>query len=326
MLPGNLETDLERLLSEKVGAGVKLLDCSSIGGGCIHQATKLETNRGAWFLKYNQASELDNFRAEAKGLQLLKRACYLETPLNEAPSKTGGAIANRPASANVPPIPGPNGLRIPDVFAVHSNASHAFILMEFLESVRRSTGFWKDFGNSLAALHRYNSAPQFGLDHENFIGRLPQSNTPTDSWIEFFIQKRLEAQLRLAETKGLATQDLRRKFEALYLLLPDLIPVEPPSLLHGDLWSGNFLVGSQGEPCLVDPAVYYGHREAELAFTRLFGGFDQQFYSAYQEAWPLQPGWQNRIGLFNLYPLMVHLNLFGQGYLPDIHAILAKFV
>jgi len=200
-------------------------------------------------------------------------------------------------------------------------SKHAFILMEFLPPAPPAPQHWEIFGAELAALHR-STAPQYGLGRPNFIGRLHQSNQPHDVWVDFFIQERLEAQLKLAEQNGLASSDLRRSFEALYPRLEQLLPQEPASLLHGDLWSGNFLIGPEGKACVVDPAVYHGHREAELSFTTLFGGFDQRFYAAYQEAWPLQPGWRERIDLFNLYPLLVHLNLFGSGYLSQIRSIL----
>lgn len=291
MLPGNLEPTLEHILGKYLGRSTRILKCSPVSGGCIHHATQVKTDQGSFFLKYNQLRELPNFRAESRGLRLLSNT---------------------------------HTLRVPQVLAVNDTGSHALILMEFLASAPRSKDFWTTFGTGLANLHR-NTAEHFGLDHDNFIGRLPQSNTPHENWISFFVSERLEAQLRLAEENGLAPSDLRPSFESLYQRLPQLIPDEPPALLHGDLWSGNFLVGPEGEPCIVDPAVYYGHREAELAFTRLFGGFDQQFYLAYQAAWSLANGWEERISLFNLYPLMVHLNLFGKGYLPDIQAILSKF-
>ena len=291
MLPGNLESTVEQLLEEHFGGQFRLMNVSTVGGGCIHHATRLETNRGDYFLKYNQPKEVENFRAEARGLKLLAEA---------------------------------EELPVPEVIAVGDNGERSYILMEFLAAAPRAKDFWQAFGQGLAALHRYTQA-EFGLDHHNYIGRLRQRNQPHRDWIDFFVQERLEFQLELAETSGVAPKDLRPALERLYPRLRDLIPYEPPSLLHGDLWSGNFLVGPQGQACIVDPAIYYGHREAEIAFTRLFGGYSPTFYQAYHEAWPLQSGWENRVPLMNLYPLMVHLNLFGRGYLPDIQAILTKF-
>ena len=291
MLPGKLESTVEALLGDHFGGQFRLKGVSTVGGGCIHHATRLETDRGDYFLKYNQPREVENFRAEARGLELL--------------ASTGE-------------------LTVPEVIAVGDNGEKSYILMEFLDAAPRANDFWQAFGRGLAALHRH-TRDRFGLDHNNYIGRLPQRNNPHSDWIDFFVEERLEFQLELAEASGVAPRDLRPAFERLYPRLRDLIPYEPPSLLHGDLWSGNFLVGPQGQACIVDPAVYYGHREAEIAFTRLFGGYSPTFYQAYNEAWPLQTGWENRVPLLNLYPLMVHLNLFGRGYLPDIQAILTKF-
>lgn len=130
----------------------------------------------------------------------------------------------------------------------------------------------------------------------------------------------------LAFTNGyIKTQDLSR-LELLYKRLPDLYPEEPPSLLHGDLWSGNFLSAHDGTPCLVDPAVYYGHRETDIAMTRLFGGFSQAFYEAYNHHFPLEPGWESRISLNQLYPLLVHVNLFGEGYMGQVRQVLKQYV
>ncbi len=185
-------------------------------------------------------------------------------------------------------------------------------------------GFWEDFGTRLANMHRHTS-DVFGLDHPNYIGSLPQSNKTQKSWIDFFVEERLEAQLRLARDAGRVERELGRWFQALYTHLPDLFPEEPPALLHGDLWSGNFMVGTDGRAAIVDPAVYYGHRYMDLGMSKLFGGFAPAFYRAYEDAYPLEKGWREGIEIANLYPLMVHVNLFGGGYLSSVKTILRKF-
>jgi fructosamine-3-kinase len=144
---------------------------------------------------------------------------------------------------------------------------------------------------------------------------LLQSNEYTANWIDFFIEKRLKAQAGLAFYNGEIPRSLYDKFNDLYNKLPELLPSEKPALLHGDLWSGNVIVGSNGHVSLIDPAVYYGNREAEIAFTKLFGGFSSAFYDAYNEAFPLEKGFEERIDIYNLYPLLVHVNLFGSGYI-----------
>ncbi|MCL4114083.1 UNVERIFIED_CONTAM: hypothetical protein GTU68_014996 [Idotea baltica] len=291
MLPGQLGVAIASLLQTHFGSKTQVLGSQSVGGGCIHHATRLSTSHGDFFLKYNQLSEADNFKAEVHGLQQL------------ALTQT---------------------LRVPKVIGTGSTASHAFLLLEFLESVTPAPNHWECFGEELAALHRH-TAPQYGLDQPNYIGRLRQFNRPQGNWIDFFIQERLEIQLKLAERDGVAPPDLRPAFETLYKQLPSLIPEEPASLLHGDLWSGNFVNGPEGYICVVDPAVYHGHREAELAFTTLFGGFHARFYAGYEAAWPMEAGWRERIDLFNLYPLLVHLNLFGSAYLSQIRNILRAY-
>lgn len=264
---------------------------SPVSGGCIHNAQKLETTSGTWFLKYNHLRERENFEAEANGLQRLwaSRSMY-----------------------------------VPRIWDIGYDTEYAWILMEFIESGPRSPYFWQLFGAALAKLHQHHSQ-QFGLEKNNFIGRLPQQNDFRQTWPEFFTEMRLEPQLKLARDKGLADKSLSDAFEKLYPKLASLMPDERPSLLHGDLWSGNFMTGPDGFVAVFDPAVYYGHREAELAFTRLFGGFDDLFYNAYNIAFPLQPGWESRVDLFNLYPLMVHLNLFGRSYLPEIQNTLNRY-
>ncbi|HZI24010.1 MAG TPA: fructosamine kinase family protein, partial [Chryseolinea sp.] len=154
---------------------------------------------------------------------------------------------------------------------------------------------------------------------------LPQFNNQNTSWVNFFIEQRLQVQVNLAIENGVAKADWEKKFAALYNKLPGLIPVEAPSLLHGDLWSGNLITDEKGEPCLIDPAVYYGNREADMAMTKLFGGFSGRFYAAYQEAFPLSPGHEQRVDLYNLYPLMVHVNLFGGSYVHSVESILGAF-
>ncbi|MEX1054514.1 MAG: fructosamine kinase family protein, partial [Rhodothermales bacterium] len=188
------------------------------------------------------------------------------------------------------------------------------LLTEWIESGSKGKDFWEDFGRGLARLHRY-TGPGYGLDRDNFIGRLPQSNARHESWVEFFVQERIEPQVRRAKEGGRWNSSWNAGLEKLTTCLTALLPDCPEaSLIHGDLWGGNFLVAKNGAAALIDPAVYFGHRETDLAMTELFGGFDRRFYAAYREEWPLEPGYEERREVYNLYHLLNHLNHFGGGY------------
>lgn len=252
-------------------------------------AFRLSTNEGNFFFKHNGKKKYPGmFEAEAKGLMLLEQS---------------------------------NTLRIPKVIGAGEYGNDSFLLLEFLERGKTTANFWEDFGKHLAGMHR-NSQEYFGVEHSNYIGSLPQINTPKSDFVTFFIENRLEPQLKLA---GNALSQLSLSFERLYKKLPEIIPDERPALIHGDLWSGNFLIGPEGKACLIDPAVYYGHRESDIAMSKLFGGFDAEFYSSYNDAYPLIQGWQARVDIFNLYPLLVHVNLFGGGYVRQVEEIVKRF-
>lgn len=282
----------ESALFQSLGRNVRVKSSRFMSGGCINNTLKLETGEGPFFIKWNNDSDNDMFEKEVMGLQLLENQKILNLP-----HVLGTGIAD-----------GKN-----------------FLLLSFIQKAPPAKEFWKSFGQSLAGLHRVSS-PKFGLTHNNYIGRLPQNNEQLDNWIDFFIEKRLEVQLGLAIYNRLVDKDFAKRFRMIYAQLPGLIPEEPPSLLHGDLWSGNFMSGNDGLPFLYDPAVYYGHREIELAFTRLFGGFDKSFYENYHEVFPLEHGFEQRIDIYNLYPLLVHVNLFGTSYLSGINQTLRKYL
>lgn len=264
---------------------------SQIFGGCIHQAGVFEYKNQRYFIKWNTNTPL-MFEKESKGLHLLKSV---------------GAI------------------HIPQVIGYGTATSGVdYLCMEYIQKGRKTHQFWEQFGASLAQLHCHSSHT-YGLDHDNYIGSLIQSNTPNDYGVDFFIHERLLVQLHLAHERGLIELEMMRRFDVLISKLVDLMPEDHPALLHGDLWSGNVLPRHDGEPVIFDPAVYFGNRESELAFTRLFGGFDQYFYCAYEEVFPLQAGHEDRVDIFNLYPLLVHANLFGVSYLHEIEQILRRF-
>jgi fructosamine-3-kinase len=266
---------------------------AAAAGGCINHGGELKTIDGRrYFIKWNDDRKFPGmFAAEQQGLNLLARC---------------------------------GSIRVPQGAEVVQQLGWQVIMMEYIESRPLARNFWVKLGHQLAALHR-QTAPAFGLEADNYIGSLPQRNTWHTSWVDFFITNRLEYQLALAEQHRRIDKALRKQMEKLYSKLHNLLPQEPPALLHGDLWSGNLISDENGLPCLIDPAVYYGHREAELAFTQLFGGFDPAFYAAYQEAYALQPGFDQRAELYNLYPLLVHVNLFGGGYLAAVQRILARY-
>ncbi len=259
-----------------------------LGGGCINQASAIQTQCGkVYFLKQNALAPVGIFASEARSLALL------------AASKT---------------------LRVPKVHYQDDTC----LLLEYLPPGRRQPDYWEQFGSSLAYMHR-NLSPTFGLEFQTFCGTTPQPNPPMSNGYEFFREHRLLMQGRLALDSGLCNQNDIATLERLGNRLPGLIPEQPASLLHGDLWSGNAHTGPEGEPVLIDPALYYGWREAELGMTALFGGFPETFYAAYQQVWPLEPGWRRRLEIYNLYHLLNHLNLFGGRYLGQVRAVLKRY-
>ena len=214
--------------------------------------------------------------------------------------------------------------RTPRVFDCFEEEGYQFLLLEWMTEGHRTTAFWRRFGEQLAALHQV-SADRFGLEENNYMGSVLQENRPHDSWCSFFAEARI-----LPLVKKCADQNQLGKwqiamFESVLHKLPLFFMEEAPSLLHGDLWSGNFLCGPASEPVLIDPAVYYGHRAVDLGMTTLFGGFDARFYEAYQYHFPLPANYKEQRALCNLYPLLIHLYLFGRAYLPQIEATLKHF-
>jgi len=271
----------------------ELKNFSFCSGGCINHGGKLTTQAGDFFLKWNDLKKFPGmFEAEAKGLKLLLK---------------------------------PSVIDVPEVVLVAADDTYQFIVMEFIVERSKASTYWKHLGKQLAALHQ-NLSSSYGLDHDNYIGSLSQFNKPSRKWVDFFIEQRLEVQVKLASDNQRIDKNIINQFASLYKKLPGILPEEPPSLLHGDLWSGNLITNGHGDPCLIDPAVYYGNRECELAFTKLFGGFSEEFYNSYNDAFPLQSGFQIRFDVYNLYPLMVHVNLFGGGNLSQVVSILRHFV
>jgi fructosamine-3-kinase len=210
-------------------------------------------------------------------------------------------------------------LRLPLVLA----ATPDFLALEYLMPGPRQPNFDESLGRGLAALHR-SPAPEWGLDHDNFIGPLPQANGACATWPEFYAERRLRPQVAKATAGGHAPGGWAERFEKLYRALPTLLPDEPPSRLHGDLWGGNIHCGPSGEPCLIDPAAYAGHREVDLAMMRLFGGFGPGVFDSYHNAYPLREGHDLRVPLYQLYPLLVHVNLFGGGYVSLVEQALER--
>jgi len=261
----------------------KIISQSSVSGGCISNAEVIKTKSGkTFFVKTNNNSEKDMFFKEANGLRELAKA---------------------------------DVIRVPKVIY----ASDDFIIIENITSQIKSKAFWEDFGRDFAKLHKFTN-PIFGFHEDNYIGSTPQLNIGSKkeavSWNEFYFNKRLFYQYKLAEKNGYAGEELRNVFSQLVnkieVVLKGCNP--KPSLLHGDLWSGNFITDETGNACLIDPAVYYGHREADLAMTKLFGGFDERFYSAYNEEYTFDYGYEFRENIYKLYHVINHLNLFGNGY------------
>lgn len=275
-------------LASALGAEVK--DARALGGGSINDAWRVTLSDGrALFVKTNRDADPEMFLREAEGLAWLAEA---------------------------------RAIRVPEVIA----ASASYLVLELIEPARRAADFDEQLGRGLAALHRAG-ADGFGWRADNFIGSLPQDNGREDDWPTFYVKRRLAPQLELSARRGLISRSTRSRFDRLFARMDELVgPAEPPARLHGDLWAGNSHVDEQGAPVLIDPAVYGGHREIDLAMMRLFGGFSDRVFASYHEAFPLSDHWDERIPLYQLYPLMVHVNLFGGGYVSSVEAALDRLV
>jgi fructosamine-3-kinase len=291
-ISNSIKAEITEGLCELLAHKPKVYNITPVSGGSINDSFKVDTSRGSYFIKANiESFSAEMFEKEVLGLNCLRFGC---------------------------------SLRVPEVIGSFKTRSRSYLILEWLEPAARAANYWELLGCGLAELHKQTNN-SYGLDYNNFIGSLRQHNDYHASWVEFFIQHRLSPQLKLSLQQQLIDPDILLKFDALFEKLSALLPVERPALIHGDLWSGNIFQDEEGLPCLIDPAVYYGHREVDIAFSKLFGGFAPAFYEAYNSAFPLEQHFDERIDLYNLYPLLVHLNLFGQSYLGQIKSILQRF-
>jgi protein-ribulosamine 3-kinase len=288
-LPAALRAAVEERISQNI------LSAAAVSGGCISHTAKLELdNRERAFLKWASTREHTPglFEAEAHALEIIA------------------------ATATV---------RVPSVITyVDASSDYSFLVLEWLEPGPSTRQSWRALGADLAQLHRVRSE-RYGWNQDNFIGSLPQSNRAHAKWAEFWRDERLSPQLRLAENH-FAPRD-RHRLEQLLSVCESRLPVaddEGPSLLHGDLWNGNVHMLAAGAAAVVDPSSYYGHREVDLAMAALFGGFPQEFYEAYEDAWPLREDSTQRIPLYQLYYLLVHVNLFGGSYVRNTMSIVKQ--
>jgi fructosamine-3-kinase len=292
MISEPLKQVIEEGLTNVLNTEVTVENFTPLGGGDINEAFRLQTSTGPFFMKYNSASRFPGmFEKEAKGLQLLSET---------------------------------KEIRVPRVMMHGQSNDDIFLVLEYIEPAPKEPAFWTDFGRSLARMHRHSS-DSFGLDHDNFMGSIPQSNRRHTSWPEFFTQERLEPMVRMARDHNYFGAGTVNAFERLYSKLGGIFPKEPPALVHGDLWTGNHMIDNHGHACIIDPAVHYGHREMDIAMSRLFGSFAGEFYEAYHREYPLEKDWLERVDICNLYPLLVHVNLFGEGYVGSVERIVKRF-
>ena len=293
MISKELKVSVHEILRQKSKMDIGAISFQTIGGGSINQTFKLTTEKKkSFFLKINSADRYPYlFQKEANGLALLEATKLVLTP---------------------------------NIIACASLQGYQLLLLEWIPSGPKIKNFWENFGSQLAKLHQ-QTAPLYGFDEDNYMGALPQKNSFSTQWADFFIHQRIDPLLKMAVDKKLMDTGDMAHFNQLYKEIPSIFPVEKPSLLHGDLWSGNFLCNENSEPVLIDPAVYFGHRQMDLAMTSLFGGFDPVFYQSYSHYFPLPVNHKEIWQVCNLYPLLIHLNLFGKSYLPDILQTIRQF-
>lgn len=261
-----------------------------VGGGSVNRAYALSHGDTAYFVKFNDAAKAAMFEVEAKGLEEMAQT---------------------------------DTIRVPKPLCWGTVEGSAYIVLEWLAFGYGTHGSWETMGEHLAAMHRV-TRDAFGWDQNNTIGFIPQQNPWTDSWAAFFRDHRIGYQLKLARKRGGHFPQQDALLQAIPELLSDHYP--EPSLVHGDLWSGNAAVTEDGEPVIFDPATYYGDREVDLAMSTLFGSFPKEFYQAYEAAYPLSPGYERRKQLYNLYHIINHFNQFGGGYLSQASGMIDRLL
>ncbi|SDG89386.1 fructosamine kinase family protein [Psychroflexus sediminis] len=282
-----LTNDLKKHLEERFSFTIK--SAQALRGGDINSVFHLKAKTNDVIVKVNKASVFPKmFQKESNGLTALRAT---------------------------------EAIDVPEVLGYADYNSQTYLVMEYKPSGQINQEFWELFGQQLADLHR-KTKEAFGFMEDNYIGSLPQYNRSAATASEFYREKRLKPQFQMAKDRGYEFENI----EILYQKLDQIIPNEPPALIHGDLWSGNFLVNSNNKPCLIDPAVAYAPREMDLAMMKLFGGFDDLMYTTYQESFPFEKDWEDRMGLWQLYYILVHVNIFGGSYYKRAKDLIGYYV
>lgn len=289
----SIQPSIREKLKELFPAITNEIQFGSVGGGCINETYRISFGEQKFFCKTNSATKFPQlFEKEKHSLKLIAKQ---------------------------------NIIKVPKVIDCFEANGQQILLLEWINEGERTESFWKKFGGQLAALHQISNE-YFGLNEDNYMGSVPQSNQPTDNWIDFFIHQRLQPLIDKCLSQKLLSPKYQTAFESLYKQLPSVFNKDQkPSLLHGDLWSGNFMCNETSEPVLIDTAVYFGHPSVDLSMTSLFGGFRSGFYEAYNYHSALPSNYQEQWKVCNLYPLLVHLLLFGGSYLLQIDAIVSQY-
>jgi fructosamine-3-kinase len=276
------------------GADTGKLCFSAVSGGNINETYRIESNGVFFFCKVNSATKFPHlFERESGGLRFIQQQGVITTP------------------------------EVLDYFVFEDKQ---ILILKWIDEGPRTADFWKNFGEQLAALHTVSNT-SFGLQEDNYMGSVPQSNKVHTTWTSFFREQRLMPLVALCAEKNLLSSTLQHQFDTLYLQLHHVFDdAQKPALLHGDLWSGNFLCNQQAQPVLIDPAIYFGHPAVDLGMTTLFGGFNQRFYDAYKYHLPLPHNYKEQWQICNLYPLLIHLYLFGKSYVQQIEQTLARYL
>ena len=284
-------TEIAQAISRETEQEFAIAKTKSVSGGCINQGYQVSSKDRTYFVKLNDVSKVDMFAAEALGLKQMYA------------TKT---------------------ITVPQPVCWGTAANSSYLVLQWLDLGGGSNQSWTEMGRQLAAMHRVGTSKDFGWSRNNTIGSTPQINTWMDNWADFFAKQRIGYQLKLAKRRGGNFPESNRVVDLVRNKLTEWQP--PVSLVHGDLWSGNAAISSDGAPIILDPATYYGDRETDLAMTELFGGFPTAFYHGYNEAWQLDSGYGQRKSIYNLYHVLNHFNLFGGGYANQAKTIIQRLI